>query len=183
MAEVIQAEPVVTDDGSQAKAPVALPDSRSFFRFGQLGCLSFTALLALVLLVTLFSQAIWLLRPVNEVAGVIGPIQEERRGQTADYGLAVRPEQGELLYLRLRNNGRVMAYLQASGYEGPARIRYRGNKIASLEPLAGGRPAVGENGSPLASLGLALFAGAGLLLLPLLARPDLLERRLKGEGQ
>jgi hypothetical protein len=180
MAEVMQPEPLAPADDSRAAAP---PDSQRFFRFSQIGCLSFTALLLLVLIVTLLSQAWWLLRPIAEVAGTIGPIQEERQGQTAHYGLAVRPEQGELLYLRLRNNGRVMAYLRASGYEGPARIHYHDDQVASLQPLAAGRPAVSENGSPLATLGLALFAGAGLLLLPLLAWPDLLESRPKGEGQ
>jgi hypothetical protein len=76
------------------------------------------ALLAMAFVGT-SAQAAWqLLQSSTTVSGEFVEVAEARTGiQSAIYSLVLRTDQGELIFVRLRNNGRILNYLLARGGE------------------------------------------------------------------
>ena len=154
----------------------------SFFRLVYWGRLFYMVLLAAVLLATA-GRALWqMTRPIDSVAGVIEEVTETRlSNRQASYGLAVRTSEGALAFIQLRNNGRVLDYLldQAELPDNRVIVRHRQGTAVELTLLDGATPTVREPAAPAALPFLILLPG--LLVLLLLARPELGERRQKAD--
>jgi len=87
---------------------------KQFYELSHWGRLFFMGLLAVVFIIT-SGQAVWeIAQPVSQITGVIEDITETKATvRSATYSLALRNGQGELEFVRLRNNGRILNYLQA----------------------------------------------------------------------
>jgi len=156
---------------SEAKHP--------FFRLVHWGRLFYMVLLATVLLATA-GRALWqMTRPVDSVAGIIEEVSETRSSnRAAGYGLSLRTNEDALAFVQLRNNGRILNYLldQPELPNNRVLVRHRQGTAVELTLLDGAMPTIREPAAPAAVFFLILLPG--LLVLFLLGRPDLIERRL-----
>lgn len=160
---------------SEAKHP--------FFRFVYWGRLFYIVLLAAVLLATA-GHALWqMTRPVDTVAGVIEEVTETRpNNRQATYGLVLRTNEDALAFIQLRNNGRILDYLldEAELADNRVVVRYRQGTAVALTFVDRATLTVREPAAPAALPFLILIPG--LLVLLLLARPELVERRQKASS-
>jgi hypothetical protein len=146
------------------------PARSDLFTWSHCGCGAFVGLLALVWVISLFygfGRTLW---PTRTAVGRVGPVEETHLNSwQAAYHVVLEPEDGELLVLRLRNNGRIFHYLSNQPPGQPVSVRHAQGEIWELAPLAPAGPSVREF-SP-AWPGLLLLLSGGAALLYLLGKP------------
>ncbi len=133
----------------------------AFFAASYWGCLLFIAVLAIVAV----GSAVRLLRPgeVTEYTGTLGAVEAlQRSPREAGYRLSLEGDDGELLSLRLLNQGRILAYLQAAPTTGRVQLAARDGVVRSLIILERGETITEREAPPL------LLAATAVLSLVLL---------------
>lgn len=149
-----------------------------FFAASQWGCFLFLAALALVSV----GSALRALSggPTTSYEGVMGEVERQQAAPwRTSYHVTIAGESGAPAPLRLRNQGRILDYLQAAAPSGPVRITARDGVVRALTDLADGETIA----EPEAPQGL-LLASAILpfLLLAFFAWPWLTARRAGAEA-
>jgi hypothetical protein len=160
-----------------------------FYSLSYGGRLVFLALLTAVLSGTA-GQVVWRLAwPINNVTGTLTEVTETRRSNhSAVYNLALRTDEDELFFIRLRNNGRILRAVFPSpalsgGNQLPAPnaligrqvlVRYQRGVAVEVAFLDGVVPAIRESTTP--AVVLFMVALLALIILFLLAQPHLVER-------
>jgi hypothetical protein len=106
-----------------------------------------------------------LTQPLEESSGAIVQLDERRPGLNRTvYGLTFESEMGQQMFLRLRNRGRILPYLQEAGTAGEFVLRHRDGEVVSLTDGAEG-VTIEEREAPLALYGAALVLALVVLLL------------------
>ncbi len=149
-----------------------------FFANSHWARLALMALLAMAFVATTVQAAWQLLQSSTTVAGRFIEVAEARTGvQTAAYTLVLQPEGGELVFVRLRNNGRILNYLLSRGGEitGPLTAMIRQGSVTEISFGGDNSRTVRDARIPPATqLLIGIFP---LLLLILHIRPELLFRK------
>jgi hypothetical protein len=161
----------------------------SFYSLSHWGRLVFLTLLTAVFSGTA-GQAVWRLAwPINDVTGTLTEVTETRTsGHSAVYNLALRTDEDELFFIRLRNNGRILRAVFPSpaisgGNQLPAPnallgrhvlVRYQRGVAVEVAFLDGAVPTIRESRAP--TIVLFIVALLALIILLLLAQPHLVER-------
>lgn len=150
----------------------------SFYSFSHWGRLAFLVLLAAVVVGTA-GQTVWQVAlPLNRVTGTVEAITETQLGdRAASYTLSLRTQQGELTFVRLRNNGRILNYLLSVDEPSDLRVAVdlRQGLAVNLTLLNRDGHTIRESPAPpVLALLVAIIA---LFILFLLVCPDLIERR------
>lgn len=144
-------------------------DPAPFFQAIQLGCVLFLALLLALAAGSAYLLAQRLLQPVQEASGVPGAVEQTARDGGVSYGVALETETGEVLFLRLRNHGRILPYLQqTAGDGGRVTVTYRDGELLSLRATggAGGEGVqLAESQAPVAAYAVVFLLSLALLLL------------------
>ena len=152
-------------------------DQSGFFSLAQWGCISFLFLLTAVAVATGVHLATRSVSPVATASGVVGPVEETRLdGWRVGYGFSFRSDAGEVRFIRLRNNGRIMHLLAELPPGSRARVFVRSGQAVTVQLLEPARPPVREHRVPVVLLPAAGLL-ALLLLLPL-AWPRVVEARI-----
>jgi hypothetical protein len=145
----------------------ATPD---LFTWSHWGCGAFVGLLALVLALSLvygLGRALW---PTATAVGTLGPVEENLlSNRQAVYQAPLQTEDGDLLVLRLRNNGRILDFARNQAAGQFVSVRHARGEIWELVPLAPAGPPLRE--FPPAWPGLLLLLSGGALLLYFLGGP------------
>jgi hypothetical protein len=140
------------------------------FTWSHWSCGAFVGLLALVLVVSLvygLGRTLW---PTTTVVGTLGPVEETRlSNRRAAYHAVLEAEDGDLLVLRLRNNGRILNYLRNQRGGQFVSLRHARGEIWELAPLAPAGPALRE--FPPVWPGLLPLISGGAVLLYFLGKP------------
>jgi hypothetical protein len=140
------------------------PARPDLFTWAHWGCGAFLALLVVVMALSLLygvARAFW---PSSTTVGTLGPVEEIRlNGGRARYQVGLMTGTGELLTLRLRNNGPILNYLREQPAGQTVSVRHGRGEIWELVPLLPEGAILREFPSAWAGL-LLLFSGGGLLL-------------------
>ena len=152
---------------------------QQFYKLTHWGRLFFMILLAAVFIGTT-GQAVWeMAQSVRKVTGIIQETAETRPStRSATYTLVIRDDQGELDFLRLRNNGRILNYLLAQE-DFPTRrvtVNMRQGTAISLSFFDGDEIVINESRLyPSIKLLIGLIP---LFILIFHVRPSLVERQV-----
>lgn len=144
----------------------------AFFAAGHWGCLLFLAVLAIVIV----GSAVRLLRQgeVTSYEGTLGAVEVlQRSPRQASYRVTLERDDGELLSLRLLNQGRVLAYLQSAPATPRAQLEVRNGVVRNLTILERAETIAEREAPPLL---LAATTSLSLVLLAALAWPMLRAR-------
>jgi hypothetical protein len=145
----------------------ARPD---LFTWSHWSCGTFVGLLALVLAISLLDglgRALW---PTSTAVGALGAVAETRlSNRQAAYHAVLEAEDGDLLVLRLRNNGRILEYLRNQPAGQLVSVRHARGEIWELAPMAPAGPALRE--FPPVWPGLLPLISGGAVLLYFLGKP------------
>ncbi len=129
------------------------------------GLLLFLGAMLLVALGSAFVLAQRLTQPVEQSPGTIVQMDERRPGlNRAIYGLTFESEMGEQMFLRLRNQGRILPYLQQRGTDGSFMLNHRNGQVISLTDEAES-VTIEEREAPTALYGATLVLALAALLL------------------
>lgn len=143
-----------------------------FFAASQWGCFLLLAALALVAIAT--AARALASGPTTTYEGVLGAVELRQSSPwRASYHVVVAGDSAPPVTLQLRNQGTILAHLQASAQPSWVRVKARDGIVLTLTDLAGGS-AIAE---PAAPQGLLLAAAiVPLLLLALFVWPWFSER-------
>lgn len=139
----------------------------AFFAASHWGCLLFLAVLAIVAV----GSAVRLIQrgEITSYTGTLGAVEDlQRSPRQASYRVSLERDDGELLSLRLMNQGRILAYLQSAAATPRAQVEVRDGVVRSLTILEQDKTIAEREAPPLL---LATTAGLSLLLLAALIWP------------
>lgn len=133
----------------------------------QIGAIIFVAALLLMAVGTFLNGSLRLLRPATESTGRITAVGLSEDGVPGLTFIQESDEFGEeVLFLRLRNNGRIMRLLRSAPPAGPVLIEQQGGQVVGLQGLNDDPPLVREHRTP-PLLAIAVSALAVAVAVPL----------------
>lgn len=139
----------------------------AFFAASHGGCLLFLVVLAIVTV----GSAVRLIQrgEITSYEGTVGAVEDlQRSPRQASYRVSLERDDGELLSLRLMNQGRILPYLQSAPAAQRAQVDVRDGVVRSLTFLEQAETITEREAPPLL---LASTAVLSLLLLAALAWP------------
>lgn len=145
------------------------PPSDAFFARSTAGCLLLLVTLLAVVLGTTFRYVVQRTGRTATFMGTAGPLrQSDRSLQQTTYGFTVQDEEAGLHFVRVRNHGRILAYLQRTEGEPAVRVETHRGEAVSLTVSETGLQVQEERAFSGWLLAVALLAAAIFiaLLLP-----------------
>lgn len=143
------------------------PPPDPFFLRTRLGCFLFLIVLFAVVVGTAFHYVVQATASTATVAGSTGPLEQSIQNPLeATYGFTV--EDDEMRFLRVRNHGRILAYLQRTEGEREVTVRSRRGQAVSLTVRESGLEIREAQAPPFLLLAVALLSATIFiaLLLP-----------------